>query len=377
MTSNPTAQGILVLNSGSSSLKYQLLDFTGQVRAHGLIERIEAGSAVGDHASSDYASAIDGVLDSLPADVTVVGVGHRVVHGGFYKEAKLLTPEVIGEIERLCALAPLHNPPALEGIRASMRRRPGVPHVAVFDTAFHATMPPRAYRYAISEALYQENNGELRRYGAHGTSHAYMARRVQELHAHPLKRIITLHLGNGASAAAILDGVSVDTSMGFTPLEGLVMGTRSGDIDAGLVMWLSQKYGPDNINAILNKQSGLKGMSGLSNDLRDLHAAGTPEAQLALDVMVYRLIKYVGAYTAALGGLDALVFTGGIGENDAVVRAQVIAGLHFFGLVLDEEANNVRGQERRITTANSLPAYVIPANEEGEIARQVREVAGI
>lgn len=369
---NNSNQGILVLNSGSSSLKYQLIDFDGQMRAKGLIERIgEAGSP-----NPDYASAIDSVSDALPPEVAVVGVGHRVVHGGNYREAKLLTPDVIAEIERLCALAPLHNPAALEGIRASMAKRPGVPQVAVFDTAFHATLPPKAYRYAMSDKIYKENNGELRRYGAHGTSHKYVSRRVQEVHGSPLRRIITLHLGNGASAAAILDGQSVDTSMGFTPLEGLVMGTRTGDIDPSLVMWLTQKYGMDRINSILNKEGGLKGMSGLSNDLRDLHAAGTPEAKLALEVMVYRLIKYVGAYTAVLGGLDALVFTGGIGENDSIVRSEVLRGLGFLGFELDEEANDVRGVERLITAPQSrIPAYIIPTNEEAEIARETREVA--
>ena len=365
-----SAQGILVLNSGSSSLKYQLIDLTGERRASGLVERI--GQVGG--ASPDYAGAIDDVAAALPPEVTVVGVGHRVVHGGFYHEAKLLTPDVLAEIERLCALAPLHNPPALEGIRASMQKRPGVPQVAVFDTAFHATLPPKAYRYAIPKSLYEGTDGQLRRYGAHGTSHAYVSRRAREQYG-PLRRLITLHLGNGASAAAILDGQSVDTSMGFTPLEGLVMGTRSGDIDAELALWISRRYGVEETSRLLNKESGLKGLSGLSNDMRDLHQSDLPDARLAIDIMVYRLIKYVGAYTAALGGLDGLVFTGGIGENDPLVRAEVLRGLSFLGFELDEEANARGHGERRIS--RGLGAYVIPTNEEAEIARQVRHVIGL
>jgi acetate kinase len=369
-----TPSAVLVLNAGSSSLKYQLLDGEGVRRAGGLIERIGEGGADPDHAA-----ALVRVLAALPREVNVQAVGHRVVHGGeAFREAKLITPEVIQAIQDLSSLAPLHNPPAVQGIRAAIKALPGVPNVAVFDTAFHATLPPQAYLYALPYELYSTEG--VRRYGFHGTSHAYVSRRANEIlggvdRAGP-EKLVTLHLGNGASAAAILNGLSIDTSMGLTPLEGLVMGTRSGDLDPGAVLWLANKYGLDETNTLLNRQSGLKGLSGVSNDLRDVRSAGTEQAELALSVMTYRLIKQVGAYAAALGGLDALVFTGGAGENDIQLRADVLAGLGWLGFELDVEGNNVRGQEQRITTATSKPALVIPTDEEGEIARQTRQVLG-
>ena len=263
----------------------------------------------------------------------------------------------------------------MQGIRAALAALPGAANVAVFDTAFHATLPPHAYLYALPYDLYTE--GGIRRYGFHGTSHAYVSRRADELLGRQATKLVTLHLGNGASAAAVLGGVSVDTSMGLTPLEGLVMGTRSGDLDPGAVLRLGEIYGLEETSRLLNKDSGLKGLSGVSNDLRDVRAAGTERARLALSVMTYRLIKQIGAYAAAMNGLDALVFTGGAGENDAQLRADVIAGLAFLGFELDVAANAGRGAERRITTPGSKPALVIPTDEEGEIARQTRAVLGL
>lgn len=365
-----TRTAILVLNAGSSSLKYQLIGDCERLFS-GLIERI--GEPGGD---PDHAAALGRVLTGLPPDVAVQAVGHRVVHGGEkFRAATLITLEVLGAIAELADLAPLHNPPAVQGIRAAQASLPGVPNVAVFDTAFHATLPPHAYLYALPYDLY--TGGGIRRYGFHGTSHAYVSRRAADLlggAGEKADKLVTLHLGNGASAAAVLRGVSVDTSMGLTPLEGLVMGSRSGDLDPGAVLRLGELYGLEETSRLLNKESGLKGLSGVSNDLRDVRDAGTERARLALSVMTYRLIKQIGAYAAAMNGLDALVFTGGIGENDAQLRADVIAGLTFLGFELDGAANAVRGGERRITTPGSRPALVIPTDEEGEIARQVRAV---
>ncbi|WP_161882087.1 acetate/propionate family kinase [Deinococcus alpinitundrae] len=364
-----TRSAVLVTNAGSSSLKYQLLDGPEKLLS-GLVERI--GEPGGD---PDHASALRRVLAELPPDVTVQAVGHRVVHGGeAFREATLITLEVLEIIAALADLAPLHNPPAVQGIRAALVALPGVPNVAVFDTAFHATLPPHAYLYALPYALYTKEG--IRRYGFHGTSHAYVSRRAEALLG-GVDKLVTLHLGNGASAAAVLRGVSIDTSMGLTPLEGLVMGTRSGDLDPGAVLRLGEIYGLEETSRLLNKDSGLKGLSGVSNDLRDVRAAATERARLALSVMTYRLIKQIGAYAAALNGLDALVFTGGAGENDAQLRADVIAGLGFLGFELDPAANAVRGGERRITRAGSKPALVIPTDEEGEIARQTRAALGL
>ena len=363
-----TPSAILVLNAGSSSLKYQLQS-EGSVSASGLIERIGEGGRDPDHAA-----ALARVLAELPPNVTVQAVGHRVVHGGErFREATLITPEVLTAIAELSSLAPLHNPGAVQGIEAALAGLPGVPNVAVFDTAFHATLPPQAYLYAVPYTLY--TNDGVRRYGFHGTSHSYVSRRAIAILSGAGERadkLITLHLGNGASAAAVLNGKSVDTSMGLTPLEGLVMGTRSGDIDPGAVLWLTEKYGLTETSRLLNKGSGLRGLSGVSNDLRDVRAAHTEQSTLALAVMTYRIIKQVGAYAAALNGLDALIFTGGAGENDIQLRADVLNGLEFLGFKLDETANQIRGQEQRLTPPGSTPAYVIPTDEEGEIARQTR-----
>ncbi len=362
-----TRTAVLVLNAGSSSLKYQLLGEEGRVYAGGLTQRIGEVGAVPDHAS-----ALRRVLSELPEDVAVMAVGHRVVHGGErFTQATRITPEVLEAVAELAALAPLHNPPAVQGIEAALASLPGVPNVAVFDTAFHATLPPQAYLYAVPYPLYAESG--LRRYGFHGTSHAYVSRRAAELLG-SAEKLVTLHLGNGASAAAVLRGQSVDTSMGLTPLEGLVMGTRSGDLDPGAVLWLAEKFGVEETSRLLNRQSGLQGLSGVSNDLRDVRQAHTERSALALMVMTYRLIKQVGAYAAAMNGLDALVFTGGVGENDAQLRADVLGGLTFLGFELDAAANLQRSGERRVTTPQSKPALVIPTDEEGEIARQVRAV---
>lgn len=362
---------VLVVNGGSSSLKSQLLDTAGgQVLARSLIER------VGSPEMPDHAAALRLALENMPLNL-VEAVGHRVVHGGErFVRPTLLTPEVLDVLETLNPLAPLHNPPALAGIRAALDLLPGVPNVAVFDTAFHATLPPEAFLYAVPHDLYEQHG--VRRYGFHGVSHAYVAREAARVLERPLTelRLITLHLGNGASACAVEFGRSVDTSMGFTPLEGLVMGTRSGDLDPTLALWLAAREGVDGAGDLLNRESGLKGLSGVSGDLRDLHAAreaGNPRALAALMVMVHRLKKYVGAYAAVLGGLDALVFTGGIGEHDAWTRAQVTQGLSLFGFQLDALAN--ARHATRVTTG-APAALIIPTNEEGEIARQVAELLG-
>ncbi len=360
---------VLVLNAGSSSLKCQLVQTdTGEVLFKNLVERV--GEVIPNHRA-----ALEHVLTRLPG-VQVQAVGHRVVHGGErFRTATLLTPEAITALEDLSPLAPLHNPPALACIHAAIELRPGLPNVAVFDTAFHATLPPHAYLYAIPYPLYTESG--IRRYGFHGTSHAYVAREAARLLHRDLTdlKLVTLHLGNGASACAILNGQSVDTSMGFTPLEGLVMGTRSGDVDPGVVLWLAEREGADGANRILNRESGLRGLGGHS-DLRDLHRAadsGDERAALALDVTAYRIRKQVGAYAAALGGLDAIVFTGGAGENDRVLRAAVVNGLGSLGLTLDAPANDANGP--LITAPDSRAhALVVPTDEEGEIARQTAEI---
>ena len=357
---------VLVINSGSSSLKVQLLDTAGgQALAKGLIER------VGSPEVPDHAAALHLALENVPLG-QVGAVGHRVVHGGErFVQPTLLTPKILADLEPLTSLAPLHNPPALASIGAALEALPGVPNVAVFDTAFHATLPPEAYLYAVPHNLYEQHG--VRRYGFHGISHAYVARRAAHILGRPLDtlRLITLHLGNGASACAVAGGISVDTSMGFTPLEGLVMGTRSGDLDPALALWLAQREGAARAEDLLNRESGLKGLSGVSSDMRDVHAAreaGDPRALMALKVTLHRLKKYVGAYAAVLGSLDALVFTGGVGEHDAWIRAELLKSLKLFGFQLDAAAN---ARHATRVTAGAPAALVIPTDEEGEIARQV------
>jgi acetate kinase len=371
---------VLVLNAGSSSLKYQLLDMTDRsVAASGLVERI-GGSEVPDHAA-----ALEQVLTDLdrPGALTdaPVAVGHRVVHGGErFSGPTVIDDDVLEQIRDLVPLAPLHNPANIAGIEVARRRYPDIPQVAVFDTAFHASMPPRAWRYPLPREL--ADRLRIRRYGFHGTSHGYVARKAAEHLGRPLGELdlVTLHLGNGCSAAAVAGGRCVDTSMGLTPLGGLVMGTRSGDLDPGIVAHLHREGGLDldEIDALLNKESGLKALAG-SNDLREVHRradAGDADAAEALEVFCYRIRCTVGAYAAALGGMDAVVFTAGIGENDADVRARVCAGLSGMGVRLDEARNTARSREARTVSAggSAVAVLVIPTNEELEIAEQAMAV---
>ena len=394
---------ILVINCGSSSIKYQLFDMADEsLLARGLVEKIgEDSSALthtaGEHVLSyeepipDHEQALDHIRKALldPESGVIASpdeidaIGHRVVHGGEgFVESTLITDEVIATIEDFCDLAPLHNPPNLVGIRSAAKAFPGKPHVAVFDTAFHQTMPEHAYVYAMPYELYREKR--IRRYGFHGTSHRFVTARAAEMLGVPLGDFsaITCHLGNGCSMAAVANGQSVDTTMGLTPLEGLVMGTRSGDIDPAIIFFLARAngYSLDDIETMLNKQSGLLGLSGVSNDVRELlEAAPTHErARLALDVFCYRIRKYIGAYLAALGGAHAVVFTGGIGENAIPMRRQILAGLDAIGIELDEAANaDARGREADISTpASPVRILVVPTNEELMIARDTLAVAG-
>lgn len=393
---------ILVLNSGSSSVKYQLFRSDDwQSLAAGAVSRI--GEPIGDlscrwvDASGvhhrrddslpipDHHAAIAHIIESLResrtlADLDELGaIGHRVVHGGeVFHSPTIVDDEVIEVIKAMIPLAPLHNPAHLAGIAVARELCPDVPSVAVFDTAFHLTMPRTAYRYALPEYLYKEHR--VRRYGFHGTSHHYVAKRAAALLDKPLREcnLITLHLGNGASATAVRNGRSVDTSMGLTPLEGLVMGTRSGDLDPAILFYLNKNLGLDNetLDQLLNRQSGLLGLAGV-NDMREIHRlaeAGDDRAELAIGVFCHRLIKYIGAYYAVLGRVDALVFTGGIGENDAAVRSRACADLANLGIHLDEAANQTaEGEEIISAQASPVKIFVIPTNEELEIAQQVHD----
>ena len=387
---------ILVINAGSSSLKYQLLNpETQQVLAKGLCERIgidgkftykpEGKEAVkeADVAMPTHNEAIKAVLDALvdPGN-GVIGsmkeidaVGHRVVHGGEkFARSVLITDEVMAAIEECNPLAPLHNPANIIGIKACQALMPGTPMVAVFDTAFHQTMPPAAYMYALPYEYYEKD--KVRRYGFHGTSHKYVTQRAAAMLGKPIEelKLISCHLGNGSSIAAVDGGRSVDTSMGFTPLAGLPMGTRCGDIDAGILQYLMNKYGMDidKMLSVLNKKSGVEGLSCVSSDFRDLEnaaAEGNEKAELAQKKFAYEVRKYVGAYAAAMGGVDAVIFTAGVGENDKAIRSMVCRGLDFMGLKLDEAANDVRGKETVISTADSkVKVLLIPTNEELMIA---------
>ena len=387
----------LVLNCGSSSLKFALLDpDTRELQLSGLAERLGTDGASlrldreGERRTLDleggaHAAALERLLAEL-ADLGLPGgvaaVGHRVVHGGErFSAPALITPEVMEAIRACVPLAPLHNPANIAGIEAAQAAFPDVPQVAVFDTAFHQTMPPVAYRYAVPEAWYRQYG--VRRYGFHGTSHAYVAQEAAGMLGRPLEdlRLVTAHLGNGSSVCAVAGGRSVDTSMGLTPLEGLVMGTRSGDVDPGMHDYVARQTGLSlsEITGALNRESGLLGLSDLASDMRELEEAagrGHEGARLALDVFVYRLAGTVARMAAALGGLDGLVFTGGIGENSALVRAQTLERLGFLGFDLDEAANAaaVRGRSGPVTRAGTLPALVVNTNEELMIARQTREV---
>ncbi len=387
---------ILVINAGSSSLKYQLLNpETQEVLAKGLCERIgidgkftykptgKEAVKEADVAMPTHSEAIQTVLNALvdPANGVIgsmdeIGaVGHRVVHGGEkFASSVLITDEVMAAIEECNPLAPLHNPANIIGIKACQALMPNTPMVAVFDTAFHQTMPPVAYTYALPYEYYEQD--KVRRYGFHGTSHKYVSQRAAVMLGKPIEelKLISCHLGNGSSITAINGGKSVDTSMGFTPLAGLPMGTRCGDIDAGILEYLMNKHGYniDEMLSILNKKSGVLGISGVSSDFRDLEDAapkGNQRAQLALDSFDYNVKKLVGAYAAAMGGVDAIIFTAGVGENGPDTRANVVSGLEYMGVKLDAEKNNTRGKEVDVATDDSkVRVLVIPTNEELMIA---------
>lgn len=388
---------IIVLNCGSSSIKYQLFEMPGEkVLVKGLVdkiglkgsmikqERYDGTSYMAEREIPDHQSGIEyllgiltdsehGILKSL---TEIDAVGHRVVHGGeFFSGSVSITPEVIQALEQSTDLAPLHNPPNLKGIYAIQQLLPHVPQVGVFDTAFHQTMPDYAYLYAIPYSYYEKY--KIRRYGFHGTSHKYVARRA----CHILKvdidqqKIITCHLGNGSSIAAIYHGRSVDTSMGMTPLEGLMMGTRCGDFDVGALLYLMQKEDLSiaSTSSLVNKFSGVLGVSGISSDMRDVEKAaesGHQRARLAYQMFAYRVKKYIGAYAAAMGGVDIIVFTGGIGENDSLTRAKVMEGLEFLGIEFDFQLNRgLRGKEQILSKSNSrVQVLVVPTNEEKMIA---------
>ena len=389
---------ILVINCGSSSLKYQVLDMNGEVLlAKGLVERIGMDGSVITHTKigmdkvvnetpmESHKEAIALVLEAVAhpdhgvvADMSEIGaVGHRVVHAGEkYASSVLITEDVIKALEECVELAPLHNPPNLLGIAACQELMPNTPMVGVFDTAFHQTMPPESYIYALPYELYEEH--KVRRYGFHGTSHKYVSTRCAEMLGKNIEdlKIITCHLGNGASVAAVQNGKCIDTSMGFTPLAGLAMGTRSGDIDPAIVNFIEKKMG--DADTVLNKQSGVFGVSGVSSDFRDIEAAaeeGNERAQLALDVFAHSVKSYIGAYMAEMNGVDAIVFTAGVGENDKDMRKTICAGLDNLGIVLDEAKNDVRGEDRIISADDSkVKIVLIPTNEELMIARDTLEI---
>lgn len=388
---------ILVLNCGSSSVKYKLFDMTTkQVIGSGGVEKIGMKGSFMKHTRKDgqkiilegeileHQVAVEYILGVLTSEKhgsidsidEIHAVGHRVVHGGEkFNSSVLITDEVIRKIQECIEIAPLHNPPNLAGITAIAELLPEVPQVAVFDTAFHQTMPEYAYMYGIPYSLYKKYG--IRRYGFHGTSHRYVSRRACEFLGLDYKKtkIITAHIGNGASIAAIDKGKSIDTSMGFTPVEGLMMGTRSGDVDLGVVTFIMEKemIGPSAASTLFNKHSGVLGVSGISSDMRDIENAindGNERAKLALEMYEYRIKKYIGSFMAALNGVDVLVFTGGVGENQVVTRERICEGLSFAGISIDKKINNSsRGKEELISSENSaVKVVVIPTDEEFMIA---------
>lgn len=371
---------ILVLNCGSSSIKYQLFTHDLARLSGGIIDKIGELDGPTSHDQALAVAITQLHLDS--ADLTCVG--HRVVHGGAaFVAPTLITDDVLTTLEQLTPLAPLHNPPALAGISACRRVRPDLPQVAVFDTAFHATLPPAAYTYALDPHLTEEWG--IRRYGFHGTSYAYVSRRTAELLNRPIDTVnsVLLHLGNGASACAVRGGQSVETSMGLTPLEGLIMGNRCGDLDPATIFHLHRVagYSVDQIDDLLNRESGLRGMCG-DNDMRAIQRRrdhNDPAAQLAFDAYCHRIRKYIGAYTAVLGRVDAIVFTGGVGENSAPVRAAVLDRLEYLGATVDPERNAADGTGPRLISPDDSPvaACVIPTDEENEIAAQARHLLRI
>jgi len=394
---------ILVLNCGSSSIKYQCIDMeqNANLLAKGIVERIglEMGEFTHKPASGDkyYVQTpikdhevgiklvLEALLDKKHGVIVsleeIKAVGHRVAHGGeYFKHSMILKQKEIEEIRKLCELAPLHNPANLLGIEVMMKMLPYVKQVGVFDTSFHQTMPVEAFLYAIPYKYYEEN--KIRRYGFHGTSHKYVAPKAAKLLGKNYEdlKIIVCHLGNGASICAINNGKSVDTSMGFTPVEGLIMGTRCGDLDLGALLYIGEKEGLDfkGMNTLINKKSGLIGLTGSSSDMRDIDAgicAGDERSLFAFKCFCYRVKKYIGAYTAAMNGVDLIVMTGGIGENDIRARSEILSNLQFLGIDFDPEANNVRGEDRLITKFGSqTAAMVVTTNEELVIATDTMEL---
>ena len=397
---------ILVVNCGSSSLKSKLYDVTssdtGVLLAEGVVEEIgrekskftykshkSPNKIVLEVVAKDHTQAVLVMKDALlhpeyglfKDKIEVDACGHRVVHGGEkFSNAALVTPGVRAAIEECIAIAPLHNPPNLAGIAACEASFPGLPQVAVFDTAFHQTMPPHVFLYGLPYEQYDKFH--IRKYGFHGTSHEYVARRCADLMKKDFDklRLITCHMGNGSSITAVKNGKSFDTSMGLTPLEGLVMGTRTGDMDPAVVLYIMdrQKLSPQEMNTLLNNKSGVKGISGISNDMRLLEEKareGNQRAQLALDVFIYRVVKYIGSYVAAMGGADAIVFTGGIGENSTPTRAKILEPLGFLGAELDPVRNGSDAKEKLVTTDGSrIAAWVVPTNEELVIAKKTKTI---
>lgn len=393
---------IIVLNCGSSSIKYQLFDMpSNAVIAKGLVDKIGLKGSLIKHDSEssgqvklegeilDHQQGIEYLLGILTSEKygslknlsEIDAVGHRVVHGAEdFSGSVMITDEVIEALEKASDLAPLHNPPNLNGIYAMQQLLPEVPQVGVFDTAFHQTMPEHSYLYAIPYVLYEKY--KIRRYGFHGTSHKYVSARACEILGVSIedKKIITCHLGNGSSVAAINNGKSVDTSMGMTPTEGLMMGTRTGDLDPGALLYIAGKEDTSikYTSTLINKFSGLMGVSGVSSDMRDLEEAaekGNKRAGLALDMFAYRVKKYIGSYAAALGGVDILVFTGGIGENDTETRKKVLSGMEFMGIDIDSEKANIRGKEAVLSKTDSkVTVLVVPTDEELMIARDTFDI---
>ena len=389
---------ILVINTGSSSLKYQLIDMTDEsVLAKGLCDRIgidnsfikhtKTGSdtVVIDKDMTNHKAAMKEVVSALTdskigviKDMSEINaVGHRVVHGGEkFQDSVVIDDDVMNAIRECIELAPLHNPPNITGIEACRNIMPGIPMIAVFDTAFHQTMPKHAYLYALPYEIYEKYG--VRKYGFHGTSHKYVAQRAAAMLNKPLGelKLISCHLGNGASVCAIKNGKSVETSMGFTPLAGLAMGTRSGTIDPAVIAYLmdKEKMTVKDINDYLNKKSGVLGISGVSSDFRDIHAAadaGNERAQLAIDIFCYRAKKYIGEYAAVVDGVDAVIFTAGIGENNDIVRRGILEGMDYMGIKVDWEKNKVKGKELDISAPDArVRTLVIPTNEELAIARE-------
>ncbi len=392
---------ILVINAGSSSLKYQFIDIETQaVLAKGLCERIGIEGSkltqkvdgkdnlVREQNMKDHSDAINMVIEALTgpehnviSDMSQIdAVGHRVVHGGEVFSASVVIDDKVMEAIRDCIpLAPLHNPANIIGIEACQKAMPGTPQVGVFDTAFHQQMPAKAFMYALPYRYYTEH--KVRRYGFHGTSHKYVSEQAAKMLGKPLDelKLITMHLGNGSSVSAVMNGHSVDTTMGFTPLAGVAMGTRCGDIDPAIVSYIMEKEGLDTkgVDAVMNKESGVFGISGISSDFRDLEAnmETNERAQLALDMFAYHVKKYVGAYAAAMGGVDAIIFTAGVGENTKVTREAIVDGLEFMGIKIDKEANNCRGEQKDISASDAtVKTLVIPTNEELMIALDTAEL---